>query len=131
MILTSESTGWFKRWQIFLQIGELHIIGTGPDRPALEELVARMFESPRRVVFHGRVSERKNIVCFPLCDLMVLPSNRCNEAFGIVQLEAMAAGLPSIAFDLPDSGMHWVSALPSLKWSGSSWIFNHSPTDLH
>ena len=102
------------------QISELHVIGTGPDRPALEELVARMFESPRRVVFHGQVSENEKYRLLSLCDLLVLPSNRCNEAFGIVQLEAMAAGLPSIAFALPDSGMHWVSALPSLKWSGSS-----------
>ena len=98
---------------------ELHILGSGPDRPALEELVDRTIKVPQRVVFHGRVSEQEKYRLISLCDLMVLPSDRCNEAFGIVQLEAMAAGLPSLAFDLPDSGMHWVSALPSLKWSGS------------
>ena len=104
-------------------VSELHILGSGPNRPALEELVDRTIKSPQRVIFHGQVSEQQKYSLLSHCDLMVLPSDRCNEAFGIVQLEAMAAGLPSLAFDLPDSGMHWVSALPSLKWSGS-------PSDL-
>jgi hypothetical protein len=30
----------------------------------------------------------------------------------------MACGVPAVAFDLPRSGMHWVSQLPVLPWSG-------------
>ena len=51
-------------------------------------------------------------------DVLVLPRNR-NEAFGIVQLEAMAAGRIALAFDQPRSGMSWVSSLPGLPWSHS------------
>ena len=49
----------------------------------------------------------------------MLPADRCNEAFGIVQLEAMAAGIPSLAFRLPRSGMAWVCELPGLAWPGA------------
>ena len=50
-------------------------------------------------------------------DVLVLPSDRSNEAFGIVQLEAMAAGRIALAFDQPRSGMGWVGRLPGLPWS--------------
>ena len=49
----------------------------------------------------------------------MLPSDRCNEAFGIVQLEAMASGRISLAFDQPRSGMGWVGQLTDLPWSQS------------
>ena len=48
-------------------------------------------------------------------DVLVLPSDRSNEAFGIVQLEAMAAGRIALAFDQPRSGMGWVGQLPGLS----------------
>ena len=49
----------------------------------------------------------------------MLPSDRSNEAFGIVQLEAMAAGRIALAFDQPRSGMGWVGQLAGLPWSQS------------
>ena len=49
----------------------------------------------------------------------MLPSDRSNEAFGIVQLEAMAAGRIALAFDQPRSGMGWVGQLSGLSWSQS------------
>ena len=52
-------------------------------------------------------------------DVLVLPSDRSNEAFGIVQLEAMAAGRIALAFDHPRSGMGWVGQLSGLPWSQS------------
>ena len=51
--------------------------------------------------------------------MLVLPSDSSNEAFGIVQLEAMAAGRPSLAFDQSRSGMGWVGRLSGLHWSQS------------
>ncbi|KZR84351.1 GDP-mannose-dependent alpha-(1-6)-phosphatidylinositol dimannoside mannosyltransferase [Prochlorococcus marinus str. MIT 1342] len=97
----------------------LLVLGDGPDRSRLEDFAALHRRSNQQVLFQGRVSERRKLQLLAKADVMVLPSDRCNEAFGIVQLEAMASGIPSLAYDLPESGMHWVSALPELPWSGS------------
>ncbi|MDP6193854.1 MAG: glycosyltransferase family 4 protein [Prochlorococcaceae cyanobacterium ETNP18_MAG_1] len=97
----------------------LLVLGDGPDRSRLEVLAALHSRSDQQVLFQGLVSEKRKRQLLAQADLMVLPSDRCNEAFGIVQLEAMASGIPSVAYNLPRSGMHWVSALPELPWSGS------------
>ena len=69
--------------------------------------------------FLGRLSETDKYEQIANSDLLVLPSDSSNEAFGIVQLEAMAAGRISLAFDMPRSGMGWVGQLSDLSWSQS------------
>lgn len=91
---------------------QLDVVGTGPRRAAFEALAHNL-----PVRFWGRLEEQAKHERLAQATLLVLPSDRCNEAFGIVQLEAMASGLPSLAFDLPDSGMAWVGRLPRLQWS--------------
>ena len=103
---------------------QLSIVGDGPKRTYFEQMTQQLFDCPlgteqHPVQFYGRLSEAEKLQRLAESDLLVLPSDRSNEAFGIVQLEAMAAGRPALAFDLPRSGMGWVGQLPSLSWSQS------------
>ena len=98
---------------------KLSVVGDGPNRSVLEALSKTLSFSKDQVVFHGRLPESSKYQLIRDADLLVLPSDSCNEAFGIVQLEAMASGCLSLAFDLDRSGMGWVCDLPSLKWSRS------------
>ncbi len=95
---------------------QLDVVGDGPDRGELERLAAE--RAPGQVHFHGRLDESSKQVLLACADLLVLAANRCNEAFGIVQLEAMACAVPAVAFEHPRSGMAWVSRTPVLPWDG-------------
>lgn len=96
----------------------LHILGDGPDREHLELSATSLNRKNIQVLFHGLVSESDKLKLLKQADLLVLPSLCSNEAFGIVQLEAMASGIPSLSFNIRRSGMFWVSSVPSLYWSG-------------
>ena len=93
----------------------LNVVGDGPRREVFEDLSHQLFRD-RSVCFHGRVDEATKQMHLAAADVLVLPSDRCNEAFGIVQLEAMASGIPSLAFECERSGMAWVCRLPALVW---------------
>ena len=95
----------------------LDVVGDGPKRDALEAQAQALVGQASAVIFHGRLDERAKLQCLAQADLLVLPSDRCNEAFGIVQLEAMAAGMPSLAFQRQRSGMGWVGRLKQFPWS--------------
>jgi glycosyltransferase involved in cell wall biosynthesis len=88
----------------------LHIVGDGPQRRSLEKLAAAGGRA-ESIVFHGQLNEREKFGLLAAAELLVLPADRCNEAFGIAQLEAMACGVPALAFARPRSGMAWVGGL--------------------
>jgi glycosyltransferase involved in cell wall biosynthesis len=94
----------------------LDVVGDGPDRLALEHQATA--QAPGQVQFHGRVDEATKLALLARADLLVLAANRCNEAFGIVQLEAMACAVPAVALEHPRSGMAWVSGNLALPWDG-------------
>ena len=53
-----------------------------------------------RIAWLGEVPDADLPTLYHLADLFVLPASQPSEAFGLVQVEAMAAGVPSICTEL-------------------------------
>jgi rhamnosyl/mannosyltransferase len=87
--------------------GTLTLVGEGPLEPELR-LRAAQRGVLDRVVFAGRVSEHELVSYYHASDALVLPSVARSETFGVVQVEAMAAGLPVVSTRLP-TGVPWVN----------------------
>lgn len=85
----------------------LLIVGDGERRGALEAQ-AKELGLDGKVAFLGKVSEETLQRCYATADVFVLPSTEPSEAFGIVQLEAMAHGIPVVNTAL-ETGVPWVS----------------------
>lgn len=90
------------------------IVGDGPLRPMLQQQI-EILGIQSRVKLLGSVSDAELSSLYSLADLFVLPSILPTEAFGVVQLEAMARGLPVINTDLasgvPSVSLHGVTGL--------------------
>jgi rhamnosyl/mannosyltransferase len=87
--------------------GKLVIVGKGPLESSLKELI-RTEGLGERVVLLQDVSSENLKALYHAADVFALPSVAKSEAFGIVQIEAMAAGCPVVNTDLP-SGVPFVS----------------------
>ena len=85
----------------------LSIVGDGPLRGALEAR-ARELGVEQQVRFHGEVSGAELDALYLACDVFVLPSVTRQEAFGVVQIEAMARGKPVISTSV-GTGVSWVN----------------------
>jgi len=94
--------------------GSLVLVGDGPLRRDLEGLAVRLGLSGR-VHFIGSVSQDDLVALFHAADLLALPSVTPNEAFGLVQLEAHACGVPVVSTALPTgvpfANLHGVTGL--------------------
>src|SRR5262249_14186020 len=85
----------------------LVIIGDGPLRAQLEQ-EARYCGIGDRVFFLGGLQNEETIPFYHAADIFALASIARSEAFGIVQLEAMACSTPVVNTNL-DSGVPYVS----------------------
>lgn len=77
----------------------LTIVGTGP-MERVWRMRAQQLGIAERVRFVGEVSDNELPRYYAACDIFVLPASERSEAFGTVQLEAMAAGKPIICTEL-------------------------------
>lgn len=113
---------------------ELTVIGSGNLEIKLRRYVDEHGMSDR-IHFLGKVEEDQLCHAFSSCDVFVLPSIAKSEAFGLVQLEAMAYGKPVINTNLPSGvpevSIHGITGLTvepgNVNELGNAmqWFINH------
>lgn len=85
----------------------LDIVGSGRNLKKYKS-ISKDLGIEDRIKFHGRLNDIEKLSILDESDILILPSITPNEAFGIVQLEAMASGKIPIATDIEKSGVAWV-----------------------
>jgi glycosyltransferase involved in cell wall biosynthesis len=105
----------------------LAVVGAGPLEASLRELCSAL-EVEERVLFLGHVDDA--VINYHAFNALVLPSGN-EEAFGLVLVEAMQAGLPVLASDadaqkevLGDTGIHFVQDDVSDLASKLQWMLS-------
>ncbi len=92
----------------------LLIVGTGPMDEPWQDL-SRSEDLADKVTFLGDCAEEECLAARAAADIFILPSTNRAEALGIVQIEAMACGLPVISTELG---------------TGTSYVNMHNQTGL-
>ena len=87
--------------------GTLLVVGTGPMGAAWRALAATLGVADR-VAWCGRVSPDELAGAYLAATAHWFPSNAPAEGFGLVQVEAMASGCPTVNAAVPRSGIGWV-----------------------
>lgn len=92
----------------------LLVVGIGPMEAEWRTL-AHDLGLDDRVVFLGEVADADLPAYYHACDVFVLPASHRSEAYGLVLLEAMAAGVPVVSTELG---------------TGTSFVNRHGETGL-
>lgn len=90
------------------------IVGVGPMEAAWRQQAVDAGMADR-ITFLGELTDAEVLALFHAADLFVLPSTNRAETFGIVQIEAMACGLPVVCTELG---------------TGTSYVNQHQVTGL-
>jgi glycosyltransferase involved in cell wall biosynthesis len=80
--------------------GDLVVIGSGPLEAAVQEVAAANGVAGRLTLLPPQ-GEAELLAWYRAADVLCLPSVASSEAFGLVQIEAHAAGTPVVSTDLP------------------------------
>lgn len=84
---------------------KIFIGGEGPLTDSLKALA----KGDEKIDFLGRVKDEELKAYLLACDIFCFPSITKNEAFGIALAEAMCLGKPAVTFNIPGSGVNYVS----------------------
>lgn len=89
-----------------------YVVLIGGHGPLFYDLMAEIetWGLEDKVKLLGHIPDEELPAYFGACDLFCLSSVQKNEAFGIVQIEAMSLGKPVVATRIPHSGVSWVNA---------------------
>jgi glycosyltransferase involved in cell wall biosynthesis len=82
-----------------LPSASLVIIGSGPLEAKIKQQIIR-YRLEKRITILPQLSEEELHSYYDACDVFVLPSIEKSEAYGLVQIEAMACGKPVISTEL-------------------------------
>jgi rhamnosyl/mannosyltransferase len=112
LVITVGRLIYYKGFDVLIRAmndvdGTLLVVGDGPLRGELETLAAELGIADR-IRFLGEIQNRDIVPYYQAADVFALASVARSEAFGIVQLEAMACGRPVVNTGL-DSGVPFVS----------------------
>lgn len=109
-VLAVGRLSYYKGFDVLLEAmaqvpeARLLLIGSGELAAPLRAQIERLGLTGR-VTLAGHLDDAALQAAFDACDVFCLPSIDRAEAFGMVLLEAMRAGKPVIASDIPGSGV--------------------------
>lgn len=86
---------------------QLIVVGVGPMQSEWQAQAGARGVA-ERVAWLGEAPDDDLPALYHLADLFVLPATHSSEAFGLVQVEAMASGLPTICTEV-GTGTSWVT----------------------
>jgi rhamnosyl/mannosyltransferase len=119
IILFVGKLRYYKGLQFLLEAmkdipAKLIVIGNGPMEKEWRNLASKL-KINEKVFFLGEIGGEQLAHFYGASDIFVLPACERSEAFGLVQVEAMASGLPVISTELG---------------TGTSFVNNHGETGL-
>jgi len=107
---------WYKNIPFLFEIysnyfskhGNLKLIFCSNDNSRYKKFIKKNSLPEDSVEFISNISDSELTALLKKSKALLFPSNFSEEAFGIVQIEAIKCGCPLIANNIPNSGVGWI-----------------------